>query len=397
MTVTIGRRAIFGATIVACAAVLAGGNAVSAQNAGKTGYVYTINNDAQRNGVVVFQRDGEGTLTEVAGSPFATGGKGLALPGAGDDIDEQGAIRFHGKHVLAVNPGSNSISVFERKAGGALALVPGAPFPSGGDTPLSLAVHGDLVYVANQAPVFARPAGLPNITGFRIDPQGRLTPIAGSTVRFPAGFGPAQVEFNAKGDCLAVTSGFQDASTSQVHTYKVQSGGTLSEGPGSPINTAPISGTVGFSWDPIRDRLYVSNFRGSAITVFDVNAGDAGLKYLGTPYASREGASCWTAISGDGKWLYVANFVSNSISTYAVHPNGHLELKGSVKRRGGSSPDTKDLAISSDGKWLYAISSTDRKINIFKIGAGGQPAEVSTYQSPAPVSSGQHITGLVAD
>ena len=39
---------------------------------------------------------------------------------------------------------------------------------------MSLAVHGDIVYVANQAVPFANPAGAPNITGFRLDKAGRL-------------------------------------------------------------------------------------------------------------------------------------------------------------------------------------------------------------------------------
>lgn len=39
----------------------------------------------------------------------------------GGDIDEQGAIRVAGKYVLAVNPGSDSIAVFEKTSRG---LVP---------------------------------------------------------------------------------------------------------------------------------------------------------------------------------------------------------------------------------------------------------------------------------
>src|SRR5262249_19235463 len=80
------------------------------------GYLYTINNDPQRNGIVVLRRTADGSLTEVDGSPFPTGGKGLA----GGDIDEQGAIRIHGEHVLAVNPGSDSIAVLRKGSDGKL-------------------------------------------------------------------------------------------------------------------------------------------------------------------------------------------------------------------------------------------------------------------------------------
>jgi hypothetical protein len=41
------------------------------------------------------------------------------------------------------------------------------------------------VYVANQAIPFMNPSRKPNITGFRMSADGRLTPIPGSTIEFP--------------------------------------------------------------------------------------------------------------------------------------------------------------------------------------------------------------------
>jgi hypothetical protein len=57
-----------------------------AKSAMPTGYIYTATNDPQNNAVAVFQRHADGTLAEVAGSPFLTGGRGLT----GGDIDQQG-------------------------------------------------------------------------------------------------------------------------------------------------------------------------------------------------------------------------------------------------------------------------------------------------------------------
>ena len=85
--------------------------------------MYTINNDIQQNGVAVFARHADGTLTPVGASPFPTGGKGLG----GGDIDQQGAIRVHGDYVLAVNPGSDSVAVFRQGERGTLMAVTGSP------------------------------------------------------------------------------------------------------------------------------------------------------------------------------------------------------------------------------------------------------------------------------
>src|SRR5262245_37610554 len=201
------------------------------------GYVYTVNNDTQHNGVSVLGQNADGSLKEIAGSPFSTGGKGLS----GGDIDEQGAIRVYGNYVLAVNPGSDSIAVLRKGEAGKLTPVAGSPFPSGGSAPLSLTVRGDLVYVANQAPPFANPTSAPNIMGFKIGQDGRLTPIANSKIIYPRGHGPAQVEFSPNGEAIVVTSGFQDEGTSNVSSYKVQEDGTLKEGPGSPAHATYAS------------------------------------------------------------------------------------------------------------------------------------------------------------
>lgn len=83
---------------------------VRASNNNVVGYLYTINNDTQQNGISVFERNADGSLNEMAGSPFPIGGKGLS----GGDIDEQGAIRVYRDYVLAVNPGSDSVAVLRQ-------------------------------------------------------------------------------------------------------------------------------------------------------------------------------------------------------------------------------------------------------------------------------------------
>src|SRR5262245_12468255 len=359
--------------------------------AGANGYAYTLNNDGEKNAVVVLGRNDDGALAEVAGSPFATGGRGLVVP-AGGDFDAQGSVRRHGRYVLAVNPGSDSVAVLAVD-GPRLMPVSGSPFASGGVTPLSVTAHGDLVYVANQAIPFMNPDGKPNVTGFRLSADGRLTPVPGSTVEFPAGQGPAQVEFSPDGAVLAVTAGFQ--TDGRIHTFAVLPDGRLKEGPGSPFVTREISGTVGFSWSADGRHLLVSNFRGSAVTVFGVDGPTAALEPKGPAYPNEGGAACWTALSPDGRTLYTGNFVGNSISAYAVMPDGTLSLLGTVARREAMKPDTKDIEISPDGKYLYAIGPIARHVAIFAIGADRLPRELPAGRSPDTVTSGQWTTGLV--
>jgi hypothetical protein len=53
-------------------------------SAATSGHAFTLNNDGERNGVVVLTQNADGTLIEPAGSPFATGGRGLMVPAGGD-------------------------------------------------------------------------------------------------------------------------------------------------------------------------------------------------------------------------------------------------------------------------------------------------------------------------
>ncbi|MGH3398735.1 MAG: hypothetical protein ACRDPO_29020 [Streptosporangiaceae bacterium] len=135
------------------------------------GHVYLDDNTAGTNTIAAFDRHPGGTLTPEPGSPFAAGGAGT---GAG--LASEGAIQVAGggRLLLSVDAGSNQVSVQQILPGGSLRL--SDVVSSGGVLPVSIAVHGSLVYVAN-----AGPAGT-SYTGFRLSPWGSLTPIPGSTV-----------------------------------------------------------------------------------------------------------------------------------------------------------------------------------------------------------------------
>ena len=89
------------------------------------GFLYTSTNADAGNGIIALGRKANGTLTELPGSPYLTGGRGDAAKG---DSDTQWALRFVGDYLLAVNAGANpvngSISVFEvNRTDGSLARV----------------------------------------------------------------------------------------------------------------------------------------------------------------------------------------------------------------------------------------------------------------------------------
>ena len=150
------------------------------------GHVYVNDNTSGTNTIGAFDRHADGSLTPVPGSPFTAGGAGT-----GSGLASQGALQFSadGRFVIAVDAGSNQVSVLRIMPGGSLRLVSHGVVSSGGLLPDSVAVSGDLVYVANSG------AGGSNYAGVRLRPNGRLDPVFahGISLREPAG--PADVDF----------------------------------------------------------------------------------------------------------------------------------------------------------------------------------------------------------
>jgi 6-phosphogluconolactonase len=133
--------------------------------------------------------------------------------------------------------------------GGSLSLVPGGVVSSRGLLPDSLAVHGDLVYVANSG------AGHSNYTGFRLGSGGHLSHIPGSTVTLASGAAPGDVLFNGTGTKLAGT----EVGPSLIDSSTIGSGGRLTAAPGSPFPAQGL-GPFGSEFRPDNpDQLFVSN------------------------------------------------------------------------------------------------------------------------------------------
>jgi 6-phosphogluconolactonase len=117
--------------------------------------------DAASNTVLAFSVQ-NGALTTVAGSPFAAG-----TQPAGIATDPGGAELF------VANSGSNDVSAYAIDANsGAIAPVAGSPFATGGRGPNFVTATGAFVYVGDQT--------TNDISAFSIGNGGALAPVPGS-------------------------------------------------------------------------------------------------------------------------------------------------------------------------------------------------------------------------
>ena len=367
------RTILAGLVVVGTAAAAPAVAAASDGHEGRDGFVYVNDNTAGTNTVAAFARRGDGRLTPVPGSPFATGGAGT---GAG--LASQGAVQVSsdGRFVIAVDAGSDQISVLRIKPGGALELVSGSPVSSRGVQPVSVAEHDGLVYVANAG------AGGANYTGFTLSEGGHLRPVAGTTVSLPDAAQPGDVLFNTTGTHLAGTR----VGTSQIDSFSVGADGRLTAAPGSPF-PALGPGPFGSEFRPTNpSQLFVSNAHGGTgngtVSAFRV-ARDATLLSIGSsPFADAQTAPCWVEISHDGRYLFTVNTGSGSISSYAIAADGGLTLLGSTPVSAQGGVGAVDARLSTNGESLYVNESRVDAIGVFGV-SGGSLTELGSVSLPA--------------
>ncbi len=315
---------------------------------GSPGYVYTLNNQAV-NKVMAFSRDASGHLEYVAAYP--TGGAGTAM-----GIGSQGALASSETYnvVLAVNPGSNSVSSM---SGNGLQEI--STVASGGIRPISVTTYNNLVYVLNGG-------GTGNISGFRLSADGHLTAIANSTRSLSSGSaGPAQVSFVNDGQVLVVT----EKATNKITTYTVN-------GSGLPV-TMTVTGSVhptpfGFA-EGKNGIIYVSEAAGgmpgqSAVSAYHVSNSGMVTNTAG-PVIANQTAACWVVVNNNGKYVYATNTGSNNLSSFATENPGGLSLLSAVAAMSGTSPI--DAAMSNNSKYLFVLNAGSGNISGYDVNNDG--------------------------
>lgn len=338
--------------------------------------VFVQTDNIAGNQIVAYSRAADGTLTPA--NTYPTGGLGGVLSGSVvDHLASQGSLTYDQRHALlyAVNAGSNTVSVFSVR-GDRLNLI--QVVSSGGTFPVSVAVHGDLVYVLN-----AENGGA--VQGFFVLLD-HLIPIPGSSR--PLGLEPAatpqftntpgQVAFSPDGSALIVTT---KANGSAVDVFGVGRFGVLSAAP--VVNSEP--GTVPFaiSFDHA-GHLVVAEAGTNSLATFALNRDRTITQLNSVP--TGQAATCWVATT-DGLF-YASNAGSASVSGYRSAAGGTLTPLGNTS----TDPGTVDASASADGRFLYVQTGASGIVDEFRINADGSLTRVGSVTVPGAVGG----EGIVA-
>jgi len=379
--VALGAGAVLGLAAVATPAAHAGGapgggwghDGSPGHGRPVHGHVVFVQTDAvSGNQVVSYAAGGDGTLSEVGAT--ATGGLGGVLNGSvADHLGSQGSLAADPAHGLlyAVNAGSNSVSVFDVDGPWlTLRQVVG----SGGTFPVSVAVHGDLVYVLNAL-------GTPDVTGF-VQSGGTLHRLWGSTralglavptdsTQFTST--PGQVAFSPNGSQLLVTTKNNPAGN-DVDVFAVGPDGRPSAQPVRDAEPGTVPFAVAFD---AAGHLVLGEAGPSSLATF-VLRHDGTLVPLDN-VASGQPGLCW--VTAAGPFFFTGNSGSNSTSGYAQTGGGHLALLGSTP----TDPGTVDGAATPDGRFLYVQTGGEGIVDEFAVSPSGSLDNVGSVTVPGAV------------
>lgn len=342
--------------------------------------VFVMSNAADRNEVIAFARATDGSLQET--HRFPTGGRGSG--GNHDPLESQGSLTLSQDHSLlfAVNAGSGEVSVF-RVHGSTLVL--SDKVLSEGSEPNAIAQHGNLVYVVNTG-------GSSNVAGFLLEGdhlryiKNSLTFLSTNTS------GAASISLSPDGRFLAVT----ERLTNNIDVFRVLADGKL-----SPIVTSPSAGPGVFSvsFAPkgvaiVSETGPANVTNGSAVSSYEILPNGT-LSAINTSVPTLGAANCWNAVTPDGRFVYVSNAGSSTISGFAISATGVLSaLPGTVVGENPNGAGNLDIAVSADGKFLYTLNSSNGTIGIFAVQKDGT---LSSVGSATGIGQDTGFNGIAAN
>ena len=372
-------------TLLALTGMGAIGHAQQGGGSSPPGAVFAMSNVSHDNRVVSFRRAANGTLTRV--DSISTRGNGI-----GTDLDTTGGLRLSADHrfLYAVNAGSDEITVFTVN-GTHLTFLQKV---KAGDEPNSLTIHGNLLYVLNGSV-----AGN-GIRGFRIGSGGRLTPLANS-FRFlssPIAV-PGQVQFSPDGGVLLITHKVSDIMVpprNAIDAFRIGSNGLPSAEPlrNESVGLRPFS--LAFRSDG--KLVVVESFNAAAgetkASSYRVSSNGA-ISPISRSVPSGQQDVCWVVITGDGRFVYTANFGTGTISAYSLSAGGDLNLLDGKAAFTGKLSQPVDLALSADSRFLYLLMRGPGRVAAFRIQDDGGLKPLGTAGGGGlPVNDG--ASGLAA-
>jgi 6-phosphogluconolactonase len=312
-----------------------------------------------------------GALQVVQGSPFATGG----------DNPVEVEITQDGRFAVVVNSLSDNLSVLSIASNGALTPVPGSPFQAGGrPVSVSLEPSGRFLHVVNNAS--------DNLYTFAVNRgTGALAEVSGGRVN--TGDAPTGVESDPTGGWMFVTN----ATGSTLGSYRVDMNtGVPALQRSQAARRGPSALTLVSHTSPLDIRVrhaYVANHDSDDVSVLALDDATGALDVQGSPVMAGDGP-LHIAVHPGGQFAYVVNLLADAIQAYNITSDGGLALNGAAVAGGDG---TVRMVIEPSGRFAYVANINAGTISVFDIDAVN--GQLTARSTAVPV--GPHLQSLAMD
>ncbi len=351
---------------------------MSAQAQGS--YVY-VDNQGPVNSIAAFSVSPAGGLTQLAGSPYATGGSGLTAACRGLN---RITIAQGGSTLFVSNAGEQTISAFSiNPASGALTPAPGSPFPSG----LTLDSCQGISLAATPDGLHLLAASNGQINSFNISAGGVLA-AASSIVSCCSPNAGMKVISNATGQFVALSN------LSSVSVYAINpADGSLTIVPGSPFPQTGTGSIAGLETTCAGDLLYGSETGLSNTSLTDAwSVASTGVltPLTGSPFSAVGSGGNTAVLTPDNELLFQSNQFSDTINPAALLAGGSLGNLASMNGVGFSHAPA-GMTIDTSGTYLFAADDSFG-LAAFRINARAMLADLIDV----PINRPGDIQDLVA-
>ena len=338
-------------------ALCIGASATAMYAQGRGPSVFVMTNDNAKNEILTYQRSFNGEF--ILADRVATGGRGSG--GETDPLQSQGSLTLSGDHTLlfAVNSASGSVSSFH--------ILDGIPVlvdkePSEGAFPIAVTEHNGTVYVLNAG-------GSGAIVAFKADGFGRLHEIQNSSA-FLTGTnsGASSISVSPNGKWLIVI----EKASNSIDVLPINPDGTL----GTVANNHSVTpGVFATSFTSTGQLVISENQPGgtdiSSISSYAINSNGT-LTAITQSLRTFGDGNCWNVISPNGKWVYVDNAGTFTVSGFSIGTNGALApIAGTILSTLPDGVTNLDMTISGDGKYLFNLQSGAGAIGVYSINSDG--------------------------
>lgn len=219
----------------------------------------------------------------------------------------------------------------------------------------------------------------------------------------PGSFGQEARKAGAKGDYYMYAGTYTRQKSKGIYGWRFHAAdGTL-----QPLGLVAETSNPSFlAISPNGRFLYAANedsrYEGQptgTVSAFAIDGPTGKLTAL-NKVVSKGAAPCHVSLDPSGKWLFVANYGSGSIASFAVHQDGSLgeaagfvqDAGSSVNRQRQSGPHAHSVVPSPDGHFLLSADLGLDEVLVYRPGADGTLAPNDPpFAKVAPGSGPRHI------